>query len=153
VGAIEVRRTVATPLPAVWDTLTDFADYGRYIPMTRLRVDPGPVRPGWGFGGLTGLGPVGFLDSMLVVRWEPPVDGAARFAVRKTGRLLAGWADVRLTATQDGGTDVSWREEIVPRPLVVGHALAPVSDRLTARLFARALDGMLAAAAARSGVG
>ncbi len=146
-GAIEVRRTVATPLDAVWATLTDFAGYGRYIPLTRMRTDSGPVRPGWGFGGFTGLGPVGFLDSMLVVRWEPPAADRARFAVRKTGRLLAGWADVRLTGTAQGGTDVSWREEIVPRPLLLGRALAPAADLVTARLFARALDGMLGAAA------
>jgi uncharacterized protein YndB with AHSA1/START domain len=150
VGAIEVRRTVETPLGAVWATLTDFGSYGRYIPLTRMRTDPGPVRPGWGFGGLTGLGPVGFLDSMLVVRWEPPADGRARFSVRKTGRLLAGWADVRMTATGDGGTDVSWREEIVPRPLLLGRALAPATDLVTARLFAQALDGMLRAAAQAS---
>ncbi len=69
---MEVRRTVATPLGAVWDTLTDFGAYGRWIPLTSMRTDPPPVRLGWAFGGFTGLGPVGFLDSMLVVRWEPP---------------------------------------------------------------------------------
>ena len=161
--AIEVRRTVATPLAAVWETLTDYGSYGRWIPLTRMRVDTGPVRLGWGFGGFTGLGPVGFLDSMLVVRWEPPSDGGARFAVRKTGRVLAGWADVRLARTggpsgtdgTDGpsGTDVVWREEIVPRPEPLGRLLAPVTDGLTARLFARTLDAMLDAAAVRARTG
>ena len=151
--AIEVRRTVPTPLGPVWDTLTDYGSYGRWIPLTRMRVDPGPVRLGWGFGGFTGLGPVGFLDSMLLVRWEPPTDGGARFAVRKTGRLLAGWADVRLASTGTGGTDVVWREEIVPRPEMLGRLLAPVTDGLTARLFARTLDAMLDAAAVRARTG
>ena len=113
---VEVRRTVPTALDAVWDALTDFAAYGRWIPLTSMRTEPGPARLGWAFGGFTGLGPVGFLDSMLVVKWEPPLDGEARFAVRKTGRVLRGWADVRLAATDAGGTDVVWREEIVPRP-------------------------------------
>ena len=149
-GAVEVRRTVATPLGAVWDTLTDFGAYGRWIPLTSMRTDPPPVRPGWAFGGFTGLGPVGFLDSMLVVRWEPPADGEARFAVRKTGRVLRGWADVRMSATVGGGTDVSWREEIVPRPEPLGRLAAPATDRVTARLFAQALDGMLEAAATRT---
>ena len=147
---VEVRRTVATPLGAVWDTLTDFAAYGRWIPLTSMRTDPGPARPGWAFGGFTGLGPVGFLDSMLVVKWEPPLDGEARFAVRKTGRVLRGWADVRLAATDAGGTDVVWREEIVPRPETLGRLVAPAADRVTARLFADALDGMLEAAATRA---
>ena len=147
---VEVRRTVPTPLDAVWGTLTDFAAYGRWIPLTSMRTDPGPARLGWAFGGFTGLGPIGFLDSMLVVKWEPPSDGEARFAVRKTGRVLRGWAEVRLVATDAGGTDVVWREEIVPRPETLGRLAAPAADRVTARLFADALDGMLAAAATRA---
>src|SRR3954470_8824147 len=115
-----------------------------------MRTDPPPVRLGWGFGGFTGLGPVGFLDSMLVVRWEPPADGEARFAVRKTGRGLRGWADVRMTAHTGGGTHVFWREEIVPRPEPVGRLAAPLTARVTERLFGDALDGMLEAAAART---
>ena len=146
---VEVRRTVPTPLDAVWDALTDFAAYGRWIPLTTMRTEPGPARLGWAFGGFTGLGPVGFLDSMLVVKWKPPLDGEARFAVRKTGRVLRGWADVRLAATDAGGTDVVWREEIVPRPETIGRLVAPAADRVTARLFADALDGMLEAAATR----
>lgn len=147
--AVELARTVATSLPSVWDTLTDFAGYGRWIPLTSMRVDAAPVRVGWAFGGFTGIRPVGFLDSMLVTRWEPPEGGRARFAVRKTGRVLAGWADVRLAATASGGTDVTWREEILPRPETLGRLVAPVADRLTHRLFASALDRMLDAAAGR----
>ena len=147
---VEVRRTVPTRLDAVWDTLTDFAAYGRWIPLTSMRTDPPPVRPGWAFAGFTGLGPLGFLDSMLVVKWEPPADGAARFTVRKTGRVLRGWADVRLAADDAGGTQVVWREEIVPRPEPLGRLAAPATDRVTARLFAQALDGMLEAAATRT---
>lgn len=148
-SVVEVRRTVPTPLGAVWDTVTDFDAYERWIPLTSMRTDPPPVRLGWGFAGFTGLGPVGFLDTMLVVRWEPPADGMARFAVRKTGRVLRGFADVALTAT-DGGTEVVWREQIVPRPETLGRLAAPVSDRVTARLFADALDRMLESAASRT---
>ena len=149
-GVVEVRRTVPIPLGAVWDTVTDFAAYGRWIPLTSMRTDPPPVRLGWGFAGFTGVGPVGFLDTMLIVRWEPPVDGAARFAVRKTGRVLRGFADVALTAADPGGTEVVWREQIVPRPETLGRLVAPVSDPVTARLFADALDRMLESAATRT---
>ena len=149
-AVVEVRRTVPTPMGAVWDTVTDFAAYGRWIPLTSMRTDPPPVRLGWGFAGFTGVAPIGFLDTMLVVRWEPPADGAARFAVRKTGRVLRGFADVTLTTTDAGGTEVVWREEIVPRPETLGRLAAPVSDRATARLFANALDRMLESAASRT---
>lgn len=160
--AAELHRVVDVPVDRVWGVLTDFAGYGRWIPLTSMVVDPPPVRPGWGFGGFTGLGRVGFLDSMLVTVWQPPVTAGkplapspGRFRVVKTGRVLRGWADVTVRALPQaeagrpraGTTEVIWREQIVPRPEPVGRLLAPVSDRVTARLFAMALDRMLAAAA------
>ncbi len=153
-SAVQIERTVPTPVDRVWATLTDFAAYGDWIPLTVMRVDTPPKRVGWGFAGKTGLGPVGFLDSMLVTRWRPPVDGGVgRFAVLKTGRVLRGWADVTvkpLTGSGGGSTSLTrviWREEIVPRPQLVGRMLAPLTDPVTHRLFAAALDKMLVAAA------
>ncbi len=161
-SAVRIQRTVPTPVDRVWATLTDFAAYGDWIPLTAMRVDAPPKRVGWGFAGKTGFGPVGFLDSMLVTHWQPPADGGVgRFAVRKTGRVLRGWADVTVEpvarpgrasdGSSDGGstslTRVTWREEIVPRPELVGRMVAPVTDPVTHRLFAAALDKMLVAAA------
>ena len=148
---VEVRRTVPTALDAVWDALTDFAAYGRWIPLTSMRTEPGPARLGWAFGGFTGLGPVGFLDSMLVVKWEPPLDGEARFAVRKTGRVLRGWADV------PSGRHRCRRH----RRGLAGGDRAPSGDRSAGWLrplptasprgsSRDALDGMLEAAATRA---
>lgn len=147
--AIVVRRTVDASTAEVWASLSDFAGYGRWIPLTSMVVDPPPVRVGWGFAGVTGLGPVGFVDSMLVTRWEPPTDVAApaRFTVRKTGRLLRGWADIIVGPSADGRTEVVWQEEIVVRPETLGRRLARVVDPVVSRLFARALDKMLEAAA------
>ena len=148
-----VRRTIDAPLQQVWDVVSDFAGYGRWIPLTTMLVDPAPTRVGWGFAGRTGFGRVAFLDSMLVTVWEPPhALGAsrARFAIRKTGRLLAGWAEVGVVTRDDGRTDLTWTEEIVPRPEVVGRLLAPLADPVTARLFGRAVAGMARAAEAAS---
>lgn len=146
-SAVQIERTVPTPVDRVWATLTDFAAYGDWIPLTAMRVDAPPKRVGWGFAGKTGLGPVGFLDSMLVTRWQPPADGGlGRFAVRKTGRVLRGWADVTVEPVASL-TRVTWREEIVPRPELVGRMVARVTDPVTHRLFAAALDKMLVAAA------
>ncbi len=144
-----VRRTVDAPVTRVWQTVTDFAAYGRWIPLTRMRTDQGPPRVGWGFGGFTGLGPVGFLDPMLLTVWEPPDDDGshARFCVRKTGYVLTGWAEVTLEPRDAGTrTQLTWSEEIVPRPVQVGRLLARVSDPVTARLFGHAVDGMATSA-------
>ena len=163
-----VRRTVDASSAEVWATLSDFAGYGRWIPLTTMVIDPAPVRVGWAFAGRTGLGSLGFVDSMIVTRWEPPnghagdgegggADGdgdddgvdEARFTVRKTGRLLRGWADITLRRRADGGTDVTWAEEIILGPERLGRRIAPLVDPVVARLFARALDQMLAATPGR----
>ncbi len=148
-----VRRTIDAPLQQVWDVFSDFAAYGRWIPLTTMLVDPAPTRVGWGFVGRTGLGPVAFLDSMLVTVWEPPHSpspSGARFAVRKTGRLLAGWAEVQAVTRADGRIDLTWTEEIIPRPEVLGRLLVPLANPVTSRLFGRAVAGMAGAAEAAS---
>ncbi len=145
--AIVVRRAVDAPVAAVWAVLTGFGDYGRWIPLTTMVIDPPPVRVGWGFAGRTGLGPAGFVDSMLLTLWEPPGPGdTARFRIRKTGRLLAGWADVTLEANGDDHTNVVWREEIILRPEALGRRIGPLMDPLVAHLFGGVVDRMLSAA-------
>ncbi len=140
-----VRETTAPP-SAVWSVVTDFAAYGRWMPMTRMRTDDGRPRVGWGFVGVSGLGPLGFADSMLVTLWDPPVDGTSgQFRIVKTGRLLGGWADIRIVPHQDGSL-LEWREDVVVRPLPFKRVFAPLLDRASAWLYGRAIDGMLTAA-------
>ena len=149
-AAVVVRRAIAAPPERVWATVSDFAAYGQWIPLTTMRVDPAPVRVGWGFVGRTGLRRFGFDDSMLLTRWEPPgPEGMARFTVRKTGRLLAGWADIVL-APAAAGTELVWTEEIIVRPERIGRLMAPLADPVVGRLFAGAVARMAAIAEAGS---
>lgn len=145
------RETSAAPA-VVWDVLTDFADYGRWMPMTRMQVDSGPPRLGWGFAGISGPGRLAFSDSMLVSGWAPPTnEGPGRFRVVKTGRLLGGWAEVSVTPLGSAGTRVDWVEEVVVKPLPFKAAFAPVLDRVSRWLYGRALDAMLAEAGTARG--
>ncbi len=155
-AALHLFRETTAPPRAVWGVLADFTGYGRWMPLTRMRVDQGEPRVGWGFAGVSGIGPLGFSDSMVVTRWDPPTeegkdeegDPAASFRVVKTGRLLGGWADVTLTATATG-TRVDWREDFSVRPIAFLDDTAPVRAAGRA-LYARALDAMLAAAEANA---
>ncbi len=145
------RHSRATP-QGLWSVLTDYAGYGAWIPLTQMRTDPGPPHLGWQFVGLSGLGRVRFADSMLITRWEPPEDGAGAFRVVKTGRVLAGWAEVEVARGRDGeGSTVRWQEEIVPRPQPVGRLVAPLTGRVTAAMFGSALDAMVARADREAG--
>jgi Polyketide cyclase / dehydrase and lipid transport len=149
-AVVDLVRHSPAPPSAVWDVVSDFAAYGQWMPLTRMRTDGGTPRPGWGFAGTSGLGPLAFRDSMLVTEWAPPSGdhGHGRFRVVKTGRLLGGWAQVDVEP--DGaGSRLVWREDVVVRPLPFKRFFEPVLDRVSARLYGRAVDAMLLLAAGR----
>ena len=154
-GTFTIERTVAAPPSRVWDVVTDWAGYARWMPLTTMRLDPGPTRVGWSFAGLTGVGPLRFSDAMRITRWDPPADaGSGAFRLVKVGRLLAGWAEVSVTPLADGEqTLLLWRENIVIRPTFLGRLLGPLTDRLNTALFARVVRAMAAEAVRASGHG
>ena len=142
-GAFELSRVIDAPVEWVWGIVTDWEGYGARIPLTRIRVDPGATRVGWSFAGLTGLGPLRFSDSMIITQWEPPaVTDRPRFRLVKTGRLLAGWAEVQVVPLGPASCRLEWRESIVVKPVTVGRLLAPVLDPLNRRLFASTVEAI-----------
>ena len=152
-GTFTIERTVAVPPAQVWDVITDWAGYARWIPLTRMRLDQGPTRVGWSFAGLTGVGPFRFSDAMRITDWAPPSDaGPGAFRLVKVGRLLAGWAEVSVLPVAGGEqTQLLWRENIVIRPVPLGRLLAPLTDRVNEALFAKVVDDMAAEAVRASG--
>jgi uncharacterized protein YndB with AHSA1/START domain len=147
-GSFVIERIVAVPPRQMWGTVTDWAGYARWMPLTTMRLDQGPTRVGWSFAGLTGLGRLRLSDVMRVTEWAPPAEtGAGSFRLVKVGRLLAGWAEVSVQPTADGErTRLLWREDIVLRPIFLGRLLAPLTDRFNEALFARVVDAMAAEA-------
>ena len=137
----------------MWDVITDWAGYARWIPLTTMQLDQGPTRVGWSFAGLTGLGRVRFSDTMRITSWAPPSDaGPGAFRLVKVGRLLAGWAEVSVLPIAGGEqTRLLWRENIVIRPSFLGRLLGPLTDRVNKALFARVIDDMAAEAVRASG--
>lgn len=138
-GTFELVRVVPADAQATFAVVGDLTAYGQFVVATTLDTDPPPVQEGWSFTARTGVGPFAVVDRMRVTAWEPP----HRFAVRKLGPVLDGWADVRLTEGA-AGTTVRWREEITVRPSWVGRPLAVFTDPVNRWLFGRALDRMTA---------
>lgn len=147
-GAIVIERVVAAPPRQVWDVVTAWSGYARWMPLTTMRLDPGPTRVGWSFAGLTGLGRLRFADVMRITHWAPPDEsGPGAFRLVKVGRLLAGWAEVSVLPVGAGDrTRLVWRESIVIRPILLGRLVAPLTDRFNQVLFARVIDAMAAEA-------
>jgi uncharacterized protein YndB with AHSA1/START domain len=152
-GTFDIERIVAVPPLQLWEVVTDWAGYARWMPLTTMRLGQGPTRVGWSFAGLTGVGRLRFADVMRVTRWDPPAEtGSGAFRLVKVGRLLAGWAEVSVLPLAGGTqTRLLWRENIVLRPISLGRFMAPLTDRLTTVLFARVVDTMTAEAVRASG--
>lgn len=143
-----IERAVAAPPPRVWEVITDWAAYARWMPLTTMRRDPGPTGVGWSFAGLTGVGRLRFSDVMRITDWAPPADmGSGTFRLVKVGHLLAGWAEVSVVPIANGEqTQLVWRENIVIRPVVLGRLLVPLTGRINRVVFARVVDAMAAEA-------
>jgi carbon monoxide dehydrogenase subunit G len=82
---LEIRsgiRVRATP-ERVWQVAMDWSRQGEWIPATSVR---GGTGLGAGVEARTGVGPVGFTDTMVISEWDPP----RRCRVRHTGRVVRG---------------------------------------------------------------
>lgn len=80
---VSAQVHVAADPHEVWRLMTDWSRQHEWIWATQ-------VRGGQGLGatvvGWTGVGPVGFTDTMIISEWDPPL----RCVVRHTGRLVRG---------------------------------------------------------------
>lgn len=156
--AVTLIRHVGASPRALWEAVTDFVAHAEAVPLTTIHPEPGRPAPGWRFTARTALGPVGFDDPMRLTTWEPPGSDpdepdSGFFELVKEGRLLGGWASVRVgPGTSERTSRLEWREEIWLAPLPAltrPRPLRRLADLATARLFDRAIDRFSAAARAR----
>jgi carbon monoxide dehydrogenase subunit G len=147
----ELTETVDVDAPPgrVWAALTDWVRQGEWMLGTDVRTVGGPAQ---GVGGRiearTGVPTrrgrhLGFLDSMVITRWEPP----HRVDVRHTGRVVRGTGIFEVRPRGAGSTFV-WTEGLdlplgalgrLGWPLVRPVMAAGV--RLSLRRFARFAEG------------
>jgi len=98
---------VNAPVEAVFDAFTQWAQQGEWMLGTRVEVRVGDGHSqdsqiaGW-----TGLGPVGFWDTMIITRWEPPY----RVDVLHTGAIVKGTGTMEVLALPEGRSRFVWSE-------------------------------------------
>ncbi|MBC7633308.1 SRPBCC family protein [Aeromicrobium sp.] len=129
---IEIVREVRLTPAESWNRLTDWEQHGRFVPLTRI------TRNDDGFDAFTGVGRVGFHDPMEIVRWEEPTF----CRLEKRGRVVTGWAELSVEPHGDGGSKVTWREDIHVRAMP--RALDGMTRASSTKLFTRVIDGLLA---------
>jgi hypothetical protein len=134
-GSLTISAGITVPAgqERVWDLAVDWAMQRKWIWATT-------TSGGHGLGatvtGRTGIGPIGFTDTMLITEWDPP----SRCAVRHTGTIVRGDAafEVRPRGSR---CEFIWTERIfLPAPLLtlVPEAFRPAFTRLAYSVIAPA---------------
>ncbi|QQQ77221.1 SRPBCC family protein [Saccharothrix sp. 6-C] len=116
---LDLRVAVEAPAGTTWAALTDWARQGEWMLGTTVRVTSGDgVSTGSGLTAFTGLGRLGFTDTMRITAWEPPV----RCAVEHTGRLVRGTGEFVVVPRGAERSELVWSEDIA---LPLNLAFAP----------------------------
>ncbi len=119
-----VRVTASIDVPvgpaAAFASLADLPSQERWIPATKLFAIDAPVavpHVGSRLAAFTGFGGVGFLDVMVVTKYEPPL----QWVMAKEGSLLRGIGIMQVTPLLDG-CRVTWANELELPLGVIGRA-------------------------------
>ncbi len=83
----------------------------------------------------TGVGRIGFMDTMVIEVWDPP----SRCRVRKTGRVVRGASEFRVEALGPDRSRVVYAAEVEVPGGRLGRALWPVARAAIAAGFGRSL--------------
>jgi uncharacterized protein YndB with AHSA1/START domain len=115
-----LTQDVDAPAEQVWEALTDWAAHDRWMLLTRAegdRAEGGEIRA------FTGIGPLGFLDTMTITVWEPP----RRAVVRHTGKVVRGSGAFEVEDLGAGRSRVVWSEWVLLPLGALGQPLWPVA--------------------------
>jgi len=134
----ELRVTVDVAVPArqAWVAIADWESQGAWMVATRVRGTASAV--GEKLEGWTGLGPVGFLDTMTISEWDPP----RSCTVAHTGHVVRGSGGFEVAARGAAACRVTWWEK-VDLPLGVLGRIGWLVIGPTTRLFFKVSLGRL----------
>ncbi len=106
---IAVDVVVDAPPQAVWEAVTDWPRQSEWMLGTTVRAtELGGVGVGGGLEAFTGFGRAGFLDTMVVIEWNPPW----KCVVRHTGQVVKGLGIFEVVALPGGRSRFIWAEEL-----------------------------------------
>jgi carbon monoxide dehydrogenase subunit G len=108
-ATVTVDVQIDAPPEAVWAAVVDWDRQSEWMLGTKVRATTnGGVGLGGGLEAYTGVGPLGFLDTMVITEWEPPV----RCTVRHTGRVVRGLGIFEVFALPGGRSRFVWSEKL-----------------------------------------
>jgi hypothetical protein len=109
---------VDAPVEDTWRAAVDWDSQGDWVLGTRVRATAqGGVGVGGGLEAFTGVGRLGFLDTMEITAWQPPY----RCEVLHTGRLVRGTGVFSVEERPAGRSRFVWEEHLELPLGVVGR--------------------------------
>ncbi|MGA7690046.1 MAG: SRPBCC family protein [Jiangellales bacterium] len=146
--SFQVSADVDAPAQATWSVLTDWERQSEWALLTHTRgIGPtGGQAVGEEVHAFTGVGRLGFMDTMVIEVWDPP----QRCRVRKTGRVVRGASEFRVEALGPHRSRVVYAAEVEVPGGRVGLALWPVARAAIAAGFGRSLTTLAGIAEAES---
>jgi hypothetical protein len=121
---LTVPVDVDVPAAVLWDAVTDWPGQGEWMLGTRVEVPAGGEGRHLGarLRAVTGIGPLGVVDTMEIVEWDPP----KRCVVRHTGRVVRGDGVFEVVELGPARSRFLW-SELLDLPLgALGRAGWPV---------------------------
>ncbi len=111
---VVVDVVVHAPVAAVWEAVTDWDRQGEWMLGTTVRStgrggDGNGRGVGAGLEAFTGVGRLGFLDTMVITWWDPP----RRCEVLHTGRVVRGTGVFEVLALPGDRSRLVWSEQLV----------------------------------------
>lgn len=106
---IAVDVVVDAPPRVVWDAVTDWPRQSDWMLGTTVSATANEgVGVGGGLEAFSGIGRLGFLDTMVITEWQPPW----RCVVRHTGDVVKGLGIFEVFAIPAGRSRLVWAEEL-----------------------------------------
>jgi hypothetical protein len=126
---LEVAVDIDAPPERTWAVVTDWGRQGEWMPMTNVSVTADhPMGVGATIRARSGVGPVGFVDPMVIEVWQPP----HRCEVVHLGRVVTGRGVFVVEPLPGDRSRFVWREELDSARVrsVLDRVAAPVSKAL-----------------------
>jgi len=138
---LELGQDTAAPREVVWDVLVDWEEQPRWMLDAKEVHVTSPHREGLGVELRCPTNLLGFTvqDTMRVTGWEE----LSLLEVTHTGRIITGKGAFGLTSLADGGTRITWWEEVDPPLGAVGELGARIfALPVIRRIFRRSLRNL-----------
>lgn len=108
-ATVRQEAGVAAPAEEVWSVVTDWPRQGEWIPLTTVQITAGDGRGvGSRLAAWTGVGRLGFLDTMVITHWDPP----HVCEVLHTGRVVRGEGGFEVHPIDGATSRVVWWESV-----------------------------------------